>query len=1229
MNGRGSTNWTLLICTCTALTVPAWKSVANQTLEVKGAAVASHNDVIYLSPAREGWEGLPLGNGRFGAQVWQPDGLMFQFNTPLSGAYGGAIARLQFRTTPSMLTGLTAYRQRLSLGTASLRTDISTGPGDVHMRCFTPAGIDALILEVEDERAGDIERFVELEAWRDTASRIVEDETLLISDVLTFPGEPDYRYAMAVGIDRGTVSGERADEHTLRLRVGGRDFCVYAAFFGTRQGEVDVLRAARDKLKKLKVLAQTRFAHEKWWRDFWSRSFVQLASEDGVADYLANLWYMHVYAMACGSRGEVPPKFNGGLWTDERDKREWGKGYWHWNTQETYWPLYAANHLELLAPYYNMYFRMLPNVERQTKDYFGIGGAQYPETCMFDGTDATGKGPKVMGVHERLPVPKTFTNANMILSSSAEIAMQFWWYYLYTGDATFLREKAYPVMSSAAEFLLGYLSKDKQGRYYVYPSNAHETFLAVKNPTTDLAAIRYLLPSLIEASRILDGDADRRGKWQEVLDHLAPYPINEKTGGIGAYEPLPSQSVKATNAENPELFPVGVFPLITLGSPAHDLGVRTFLGRSRVNVYGWTTDSICAARLGLADQQRDGLHNLLPNHAERYQDHPSGLMDYYTRRPAIHPYLEGSGTFATALGEMLLQSWNQGPNGEPVIRICPALPQAWSARFKLLAMGGFVVTGAADGGKPFWVSIYSQRGGTALVANPFGERAVVTGGKTVAFDGDAALLRLETRAGQTYTLVPSSALSPKVTLLSTARNDAPKRLERARLRVLGKPEMASLRWVPPEEPDAPAPPTPPAGEVDRPMNPEVKAARFDAPPTINGDLSEECWENASLLRTFMRLAKRIPAKEQTDVKIGYDEKALYLGITCWESHMDSLQLEYLTSSGRRDGPVYKDDSIEIFLQTMPGAFWHLAVNALGAVFDSRGPSPAQDESAFNPNWKVATSRKSNRWTVEAELPFDSFAPFPPGAGESWGFNVCRNERPHGEVSTWAALSRPSFHLPGDFGRLVFPTGEAIAEKQPLVPGLVGYWPFDETKGGWLLDVSGHGNHAAMTLPMKLVEGKVGKALEFTGAGFVEVADSPELNLTDAMTLMAWVYPRRRGSMRIIDKSPAGGSDAYLLDTHPDNHVRVITRAATMGSEADLPVNEWSHVATTFGGGMLRIYINGELKAEKRDIKGKLTATRLPLRIGADSRGGSRLVGLMDEVKVWRRALDAEEVRRSR
>jgi hypothetical protein len=74
---------------------------------------------------------------------------------------------------------------------------------------------------------------------------------------------------------------------------------------------------------------------------------------------------------------------------------------------------------------------------------------------------------------------------------------------------------------------------------------------------------------------------------------------------------------------------------------------------------------------------------------------------------------------------------------------------------------------------------------------------------------------------------------------------------------------------------------------------------------------------------------------------------------------------------------------------------------------------------------------------------------------------------------------------------------------PKIDDLIAHWTFEELQGIWVRDVSGHRHHGMMVgSPMKLVEGKVGKALEFSGGAFVDVANAPDLSLSDAMTLAA-------------------------------------------------------------------------------------------------------------------------------
>lgn len=191
-----------------------------------------------------------------------------------------------------------------------------------------------------------------------------------------------------------------------------------------------------------------------------------------------------------------------------------------------------------------------------------------------------------------------------------------------------------------------------------------------------------------------------------------------------------------------------------------------------------------------------------------------------------------------------------------------------------------------------------------------------------------------------------------------------------------------------------------------------------------------------------------------------------------------------------------------------------------------------------------------------------------------------------------------------------------------------WYSFEEMVDGKVADRSGRGLDLTMVGKVSLAEGKVGQAAEFSGVGFLETPDRPELDLAAGITLECWVYPTQPGGAgRLIDKSTVGRSDGYLLDTHPDNHLRLILQPGTLNSEAQLPLNEWSHVVAAYDPeeGTERVYLNGRIVAEREGVLGRLGLNENPLRIGADSLGSSGFVGKIDEVRVYARALAPEEV----
>ncbi|MFM7833424.1 MAG: glycoside hydrolase, partial [Planctomycetaceae bacterium] len=94
-------------------------------------------------------------------------------------------------------------------------------------------------------------------------------------------------------------------------------------------------------------MTELRKAHQKWWREFWSRTFVEISSDDGQAQRAQRWRDLHLYHMASSSRGELPPKWNGSLFITSGDQRRWGSQYWVWTTEMLYFPLLAADAMDL------------------------------------------------------------------------------------------------------------------------------------------------------------------------------------------------------------------------------------------------------------------------------------------------------------------------------------------------------------------------------------------------------------------------------------------------------------------------------------------------------------------------------------------------------------------------------------------------------------------------------------------------------------------------------------------------------------------------------------------------------------------------------------------------------------------------------------------------------------------------------------------------------------------
>jgi hypothetical protein len=204
----------------------------------------------------------------------------------------------------------------------------------------------------------------------------------------------------------------------------------------------------------------------------------------------------------------------------------------------------------------------------------------------------------------------------------------------------------------------------------------------------------------------------------------------------------------------------------------------------------------------------------------------------------------------------------------------------------------------------------------------------------------------------------------------------------------------------------------------------------------------------------------------------------------------------------------------------------------------------------------------------------------------------------------------------------------VSNAQPS--GLVAAYGFNETTGTTVSDASGHGNTGSFGAGVgRAAQGRFGGALVFDGTGFVAIPGSPSLTIGSAMTLEAWVAPStaQSGWRTVIQREV----DAYFLNASNDGGALkpagggTLNGAVTYVTAANaLPVNAWSHLALTYDGTALRLYVNGALVTSQART-GAVQTTTTPVRIGGNVPYGEFFQGAIDEVRIYNRALSAAEI----
>ncbi len=180
------------------------------------------------------------------------------------------------------------------------------------------------------------------------------------------------------------------------------------------------------------------------------------------------------------------------------------------------------------------------------------------------------------------------------------------------------------------------------------------------------------------------------------------------------------------------------------------------------------------------------------------------------------------------------------------------------------------------------------------------------------------------------------------------------------------------------------------------------ATRVAAVPVIDGILDEAVWQEGELVSDFIQTepTEGLPATERTEVRILYDDRAIYIGVICFDSEPSRI----ITTDSRRDSGLGDMDSFQLILDTYHDQQngFVFGTNAVGTQYDAQirnegqssggggapqlGRTSGGSGGGVNVNWDGAWDVKAliteTGWTAEFSIPLRTLRYGPPP--QTWG-----------------------------------------------------------------------------------------------------------------------------------------------------------------------------------------------------------------------------------------------------
>ncbi|HEV2471390.1 MAG TPA: glycoside hydrolase family 95 protein, partial [Chthonomonadales bacterium] len=422
-----------------------------------------------------------------------------------------------------------SYLRQLDLDSAIASVQFRAGGISFTREVFASCPDQALVMRFTADRPRSLTARIRLNRVQDSSTRAAGENLLLMHGRIAADaqGEPDgISFACALEA-RGSGGSVRASQDALELK-GCNSVTLLIAAATSRRYQAPA-EECRSRLAELsgKRYHSLRSAHLADHRKLFRRVSLSLGAppnlpvDERIArvrageedpDLAALYFQFGRYLLISSSRpGNLPANLQG-IWNDHINAPWNSDFHTNINLQMNYWLAEPANLAECHKPLFDLIGSLVPSGSRTARVHYGAGG--FVEHHL---TDAWGYTTPADGVWGIWPM------------GAAWLCTHLWGHYLYMPDKGFLRDTAYPLMKSAAQFLLDFLVVDPHGRLVTNPSHSPENSFRLLNgdvcqlsyaATMDLEIIRELFQACIQAGETLDIDPDFRFGVASALDRL-------------------------------------------------------------------------------------------------------------------------------------------------------------------------------------------------------------------------------------------------------------------------------------------------------------------------------------------------------------------------------------------------------------------------------------------------------------------------------------------------------------------------------------------------------------------------------------------------------------------------------------------------------------------------------------------------------------------------------------